>query len=490
MFTASSGMVDMSSCLCCGPAAVEQGRLDAYLKKSDAREFNPPRRKVVCSSKSCRREQNFTCAMEFCSRIHTYNISKAVQGASPWVSQMMPIYKGILRGQPLPSGNISVPNCMSCELSSKIPAGLKTSLPLMSVPDPIFALPTSQDRPALTRKEGLQQAVKQLKNLPSTKQDSMDFLAKYEHFNMKPKKLSKLIKSRGTQAKHSNFQGDLLADEFAGALYIPSHKIIICSYACNDSLYVDIHGLAKSELDNTPTIPHMVLSTADGVALSAKLKGLEEDLVKQKYLSDEDFRPVRLDDVPLPESELKTRSWQLDYSVLPQQVKIDDVEKLNGRTEVPLEELMQCKILSWRNMRMKAEQVIVCADFQLETDSVLQAQGRKLICQRLQRTVLQKIDDKHVSIMYNYLLPSAGRAGVEVVRTGGTAGTTNTQSHKDMLHVLQQNGSMLPNKAGACLILPDKKKYFILYKKHKFEVEHPIAITTYAPPKPGGSLLI
>jgi len=44
---------------------------------------------------------------------------------------------------------------------------------------------------------------------------------------------------------------------------------------------------------------------------------------------------------------------------------------------------------------------------------------------------------------------------------------------------------------GACLIIPHKKFYYIFYTKHKpKEGKHPIGVTTYAPPKPGGSFVI
>jgi len=58
-----------------------------------------------------------------------------------------------------------------------------------------------------------------------------------------------------------------IACEFTGALYFPSHKLIICSYATNHDLYVDIHALSKSSIDATPGIPHVVLSAADGQGL-------------------------------------------------------------------------------------------------------------------------------------------------------------------------------------------------------------------------------
>ena len=73
----------------------------------------------------------------------------------------------------------------------------------------------------------------------------------------------------------------------------------------------------------------------------------------------------------------------------------------------------------------------------------------------------------------------------------GTSGFTSPQSHKDMLLVLQGNDSLLPNEAGACLISPHKQLYYVIYTKHSSANDgHSIAITTYAPPKPGRTLLI
>ena len=101
------------------------------------------------------------------------------------------------------------------------------------------------------------------------------------------------------------------------------------------------------------------------------------------------------------------------------------------------------------------------------------------------------ISYKAVESLYSNLRPLADRGGFEVTRTSGTSGFVSHQSHKDLLFVLRENDGLLPNKAGACLILPHEKQYYILYSKHKVkDGKHPIGITTYAPPKPGGSLMI
>ena len=40
----------------------------------------------------------------------------------------------------------------------------------------------------------------------------------------------------------------------------------IASYSTNNHLYVDVHGMAKSEADGSPSVPHMVITKADADA--------------------------------------------------------------------------------------------------------------------------------------------------------------------------------------------------------------------------------
>ncbi len=94
--------------------------------------------------------------------------------------------------------------------------------------------------------------------------------------------------------------------------------------------------------------------------------------------------------------------------------------------------------------------------------------------------------------MYSSLLPISGRNGYELTRTGGTQGFTSAQSHKDLLFCLREDNKLLPNKAGACLIIPNIKSYYIFYRKRgiKDSRDDPIAVTEYAPPSLGGSLRV
>ena len=108
----------------------------------------------------------------------------------------------------------------------------------------------------------------------------------------------------------------------------------------------------------------------------------------------------------------------------------------------------------------------------------------------MQSILIHLISDDDAASMSN-LRTISGRRGSEVTRTSGTDGYVTTQSHKDLLFVLHDNDGLLLNKAGACLIIPHKKYYYIMYsKQNPNDDEHPIGIATYAPPKPGGSFLL
>ena len=67
---------------------------------------------------------------------------------------------------------------------------------------------------------------------------------------------------------HSFLKNKEAGNEFEGALYFPTHRFLLCRYADNGKLYIDVHGRAYSSTDNTPAIPHMVLSSADATALN------------------------------------------------------------------------------------------------------------------------------------------------------------------------------------------------------------------------------
>ena len=117
-----------------------------------------------------------------------------------------------------------------------------------------------------------------------------------------------------------------------------------------------MHGKAKSTADLTPHVPHMVLSEADAISLS---KHYDQNEVKIPYLPDEAFASITVDGVEMPEDEQKSRDWDIEYVTLKQKEKIKDVTKENGRTTVPLAELLQCQIFSYKRVRRNADHVIL-----------------------------------------------------------------------------------------------------------------------------------
>ncbi len=172
-------------------------------------------------------------------------------------------------------------------------------------------------------------------------------------------------------------------------------------------------------------------------------------------------------------------------------MRLDDVNEFNASTHVSAEELANCRVYSWREVHRGADVIIFDGDFGLEDDDTLKDNGRKLLVAHMQSMLDPSISDANVASMYSNLSLLAGRKGYEFTQTSGTAGFATYQSHADLLFVLHENDSLLPNKTGSSLIIPHGKFYFILFTKHKAkDGEHPIGINTYAPPKPGGALVL
>jgi len=135
------------------------------------------------------------------------------------------------------------------------------------------------------------------------------------------------------------------AVDFCGAFYVPSHRIIICSYADNRMLYCDHHGLGRSVQENTPGLPHMVLT---GECAKALTRYYEEEDNPIPYLSSKDFKTLLVQSVPLPDG--KTRDWCVDFCYLPQVQTIVLVEKKNGQANIPMQELLSARVLCHMNV--------------------------------------------------------------------------------------------------------------------------------------------
>lgn len=344
-----------------------------------------------------------------------------------------------------------------------------------------------------SRKRKINNAATTLRQLPTQTPDSMDYLSAFSTTTFKSPNYDNVTKRYVKQHNKSNKNNtrNVISHEFVGALVLPTHKLILCNYAHNEQLYVDIHGMAESEADGTPTIPHLVLTEANALALEEEYSRTN---CQPKYLKDETkWTRHRVDNVELPEDSQKTRAWTIDYATISQKVEVAQVKKQNGRTVIPPRELIEYEVYSYKytNKRKYADFILIDGDFCMENGTHLKTNLRKLLTMRMHTMINYSISDEAVKSMYTNLRAISGRRGSEVTRTSGTGGYVTHQSHKDLLFVLHENDGLLPNKAGACLIVPHKKYYYILYSKHDPDTnEHPIGLTKYAPPKPGGSLII
>lgn len=152
----------------------------------------------------------------------------------------------------------------------------------------------------------------------------------------------------------------------------------------------------------------------------------------------------------------------MDYCPLHQQVSLHTLNQLNGRMDVPLEELVEAKILSWHRLRTKAHHVILVGDLRLEGNP----DCRKLICSRMQR-MLTSLSNSVVESLFSNILPICGKSGFEVNRVGGSNGLVTEMATKNMLAALHGNDKLLPNKAGACLIIKCKKYFCVFYTRNE-----------------------
>ena len=81
-------------------------------------------------------------------------------------------------------------------------------------------------------------------------------------------------------------------------MYIPSHNVLICNYADNRQLFSDLHGLAKSNEDGSPSVPHMVITKADA---DAAMEFHKINETKMNYITQHMFDTTELHNVPMPQ---------------------------------------------------------------------------------------------------------------------------------------------------------------------------------------------
>ena len=56
----------------------------------------------------------------------------------------------------------------------------------------------------------------------------------------------------------------------------------------------------------------------------------------------------------------------VEYVAIQQKIPVKQISKENGRTNVPIDELLSCQIFSWRHYRRMAEFVIIAGDLDLD----------------------------------------------------------------------------------------------------------------------------
>ena len=89
--------------------------------------------------------------------------------------------------------------------------------------------------------------------MPSAAHDTMAHLVGYHTlWAIKPPNYCNLVK-RTIQNAHRKKNAIEYSNELEGGLFLPSHNLVIASYSINNHLYVDVHGMAKSEADGSPT---------------------------------------------------------------------------------------------------------------------------------------------------------------------------------------------------------------------------------------------
>ena len=73
------------------------------------------------------------------------------------------------------------------------------------------------------------------------------------------------------------------------------------------------------------------------------------------YITQDMFSTHQLHDVPMPHDGSIKRSWNVAHIVLPQIIRLDEVNKSNASTSVSPEVLASCKVYSWRRIHKAAD---------------------------------------------------------------------------------------------------------------------------------------
>jgi hypothetical protein len=297
---------------------------------------------------------------------------------------------------------------------------------------------------------------------------------------LSPATMLKMMKATIKSSQHNNTSPPQFNNRYAGALYVPSHNILIQTQAFNSALFTDVHGLASSPLDDTPGLPHAVISEIDGQHLSEYMRHHHHH---PDFFSRATQEMIFVDDVSSPEDPSLRRSWVVQVITLPQVHSTDEVIKRKGTNTFPSEELSNALLFGFNQVNPRADVTIILGSLEINGSST-----PKLILMRFHRMITSISNTAQSKSLYHTLRCVSGNRGFELNRIGGSSGVRNEQSDQDLLMVMNEIPSTLPRKCGACLIIPFRFGYKILYKKRSKKAgTHRIAICTYSVPKDGGS---
>ena len=232
----SSGM---NSCLCCASEASQ------FRSKTKPLQVSTDGDVWVCySNKSSLRKNSFRYVKNFCEGIRQAKIPDHVIKSRKWTQLMMSIYDD---KEKHPLQDMYIPFCMSFTNSSDLPSGMNSSLHKNLVIDLLPSIVMASNEEELGEdvtndSEHLEISANRKKICSCRGASSFDvtaYLSQYSFWQLLPPNYYSIANRHNGQ----------MSPHFDGAFYIPSHKLISCSYANNKYLYVDYHALARSAYD-------------------------------------------------------------------------------------------------------------------------------------------------------------------------------------------------------------------------------------------------
>ena len=161
-------------------------------------------------------------------------------------------------------------------------------------------------------------------------QGTLQFLSKYhdqDYFRTRKWNLCKELQKTKHDLPQKRKNSLQMNNKYSGALYVPSHALLIQTQSCNTALYVDIHGLAKSPMDSTPGLPHAVLSDMN----SRDISEFMNNHAHPSFKSSVEESILLIENVPSPEDASVTRSWTVQLLIVPQVLSCQDAIGRKGQ---------------------------------------------------------------------------------------------------------------------------------------------------------------